>query len=108
MYKWGVLVLAILLFVAYAGVSYFIASGVTRAELVKFEDHPTDYGLEYEDVEFVSRKGDVTLMGWYLSSPGCEASVIFVHGSVRIAQAARPRGSPLTWLRNASTFCSLT
>ncbi len=80
MYKWGVLALAILLFVAYAGVSYFIASGVTRAELVEFEDHPTDYGLEYEDVEFVSRKGDVTLMGWYLPSPGCEASVILVHG----------------------------
>ena len=79
-YKWGVLVLAILLLVAYAGVSYFIASGVTRAELAEFEDHPTDYGLEYEDVEFVSRKGDVTLMGWYLPSPGCEASVILVHG----------------------------
>ena len=72
--------LAIFLFLAYAGVSYFIASGVTRAERTEFEDHPTDYGLEYEDVEFVSRKGDVTLMGWYLPSPGCEASVIHVHG----------------------------
>ena len=72
--------LAIFLFLAYAGVSYFIASGVTRAERAEFDDHPTDYGLEYEDVEFVSRKGDVTLMGWYLPSPGCEASVILVHG----------------------------
>ena len=45
-----------------------------------FEDHPTDYGLEYEDVEFPSRKGDVTLMGWYLPSPGCGASVALVHG----------------------------
>ena len=79
-YKWGVLVLAIFLFLAYAGVSYFIASGVTRAERTEFEDHPTDYGLEYEDVEFVSRKGDVTLRGWYLPSQGCEASVILVHG----------------------------
>ena len=79
-YKWGVLVLAIFLFLAYAGVSYFIASGVTRPERAEFDDHPTDYGLEYEDVEFVSRKGDVTLMGWYLPSPGCEASVILVHG----------------------------
>ena len=79
-YKWGVLALAFLLFLAYAGVSYFIASGVTRAERAEFDDHPTDYGLEYEDVEFVSRKGDVTLMGWYLPSPGCEASVILVHG----------------------------
>ena len=66
--------------VAYLGVSYFIASGVTRAEREDFEDHPADYSLEYEDVEFLSRKGDVMLTGWYLLSPACETNLILVHG----------------------------
>ena len=79
-YRWVGLALAILLVLAYAGVSYFIASGVTRAERVDFEDHPADYRLDYEDVEFVSRKGDVILKGWYLPSHSCEASVVLVHG----------------------------
>ena len=70
----------VLLAVVYAGVSYFIASGVTGAEREELEDHPTDYGVEYEDVEFPSRKGDVTLQGWYLPSPGCGPSLILVHG----------------------------
>ena len=69
-----------LLLVAYSGVSYIIASGVTRAERAEFDDHPIDYGLAYEDVEFLSRKRDVMLAGWYLPSQGCEASLILVHG----------------------------
>ena len=79
-FRRGTLVLVIFLVVAYVAVSYFIVSGVTRAEREDFEDHPTDYGLEYEDVEFLSRKGDVTLTGWYLPSSACEAHLIFVHG----------------------------
>ena len=74
------IVAAILLAVGYAGMSYFIASGVTGAEREELEDHPKDYGLEYEDVEFLSRKGDVTLEGWYLPSPCCGPSLILVHG----------------------------
>ena len=74
------IVAAILLAVGYAGMSYFIASGVTGAEREEPEDHPRDYGLEYEDVEFLSRKGDVTLEGWYLPSPCCGPSLILVHG----------------------------
>ena len=70
----------VLLAVAYAGVSYFIASGVTGAEREELEDHPKDYGLEYEDVEFLSRKGDVTLEGWYLPSACSGPSLILVHG----------------------------
>lgn len=75
-----VLTLALLLLIAYAGVSYFIASGVTGAERTEFDDLPSDYGLAYEDVEFPSRKGDVMLSGWYLPSAGCEAGLILVHG----------------------------
>ncbi len=74
------LALVALLTAAYVGVSYFIASGVTGAERKEQEDHPSDYGLMHEDVEFLSRKGDVTLEGWYLPSICCGPSVIVVHG----------------------------
>ena len=77
--RWGAVV-AMLLVAAYMGVSYLVASGVTRAEREEFDDHPTDYGLEYEDVEFRSRKGDVMLAGWYLPAPACESSMVLVHG----------------------------
>ena len=75
----AVLVLVLLLAVGYA-VSYLIASGVTAAEREEQHDHPSDYGLMYEDVEFPSRKGDVTLEGWYLPSICCGPTVIMVHG----------------------------
>ena len=76
----AVLVLVLLLAVGYAGISYLIASGVTAAEREEQHDHPSDYGLMYEDVEFPSRKGDVTLEGWYLPSICCGPTVIMVHG----------------------------
>ncbi len=72
--------LIVLLSAGYAGVSYLIASGVTAAEREEQHDHPSDYGLMYEDVEFLSRKGDVTLEGWYLPSICCGPTVIMVHG----------------------------
>ena len=68
------------LLVVYLAISYLVASGVTSAERNDQTDHPSDYGLEYQDVEFVSRKGDVALDGWYLSGVEDGASVIFVHG----------------------------
>ncbi len=95
---WGIAIgLAIVLLAGYVGVSYIIASGVSEAERGDFEDNPADYGLEYEDVEFVSRKGDVTLKGWYLPSGGCEASLILVHGisSNRTSREATIIGSRL-------------
>ena len=74
------LVLVVLLAAGYAGVSYLIASGVTAAEREEQHDHPSDYGLTYEDVDFPSCKGDVTLEGWYVSSQCSGLTVIMVHG----------------------------
>ncbi len=73
-------VLVVLLAAGYAGVSYLIASGVTAAEREEQHDHPSDYSLMYEDVAFPSRKGDVTLEGWYVLSQCSGPTVIMVHG----------------------------
>ncbi len=78
--KWGASVFLVLLLVAYATVSYFIATGVTKAERKQQEAHPTDHGLLFENVEFLSRRGDVTLRGWFLPAEANSPTLIFVHG----------------------------
>ena len=78
--KIAITVLVVLLAVVYLGVSYLMASGLSSVERKELEDHPTAHGLEFEDVSFVSRKGDVTLAGWYIPGETDEPTIIFVHG----------------------------
>ena len=73
-------VILVLLVVAYGLISFLIARGVTQAERKPQEEHPSDYGLTYEDVEFPSRRGDVTLSGWRLPADSNMPTIIFVHG----------------------------
>ena len=78
--KWAVPILLTLLVVAYGLISYLIASGVASVDRKPQEDDPAAHGLTYEDVEFQSRKGGVTLSGWYVHSTAKKATLIFVHG----------------------------
>lgn len=73
----GLLVVLVL----YGLVSFLIAQGVTKADRKAQEDHPSNYGLVFEDVEFPSRRGDVMLSGWYLPVENSAGPhLIFVHG----------------------------
>ena len=60
--------------------SYLIASGMTRVGKAEFQDSPSDYGAEFESVRFLSRRGDVTLDGWYLRGREGMPTLIFCHG----------------------------
>ncbi len=86
----GVPVILVLLLVLYGLISFVIASSVTKADRKEQEDHPSAYGLEFEDVEFVSRRGDINLRGWYISGQEEKPTLIFVHGigSVRSGEQA--------------------
>ena len=66
--------------VIYVAVSYRIALGVTAAERTDLEDSPEDYGVDFENVEFKSRCGDVLLDGWYLAGQDGAPVIVFVHG----------------------------
>ena len=67
--------------ILYGLVSFLIAQGVTKADRKAQEDHPSNYGLVFEDVEFPSRRGDVMLSGWYLPvEDSAGPHLIFVHG----------------------------
>lgn len=77
----GVPTLALVMLVMYGSVSYMMASAVTRAERTDSNGVPSDYGLDYEDVSFTSRRGDITLRGWFIPGPDPTGpTVIFVHG----------------------------
>ena len=78
--KVGVPVILVLVLVIYGLISFIIASSVTKADRKEQEDHPSAYGLEFEDVEFVSRRGDVSLRGWYIFGQEEKPTLIFVHG----------------------------
>ena len=51
-----------------------------RPSGTELEDSPADYGVEFEEVEFKSRCGDVLLDGWYLTGQVGAPVVVFVHG----------------------------
>ena len=72
--------LALLAAVMYVSISYLMASGVTKAERKPLETSPASYGLEFEDVEFTPRNGDLTLSGWYIEGEAGQPTIIIVHG----------------------------
>lgn len=88
--KVGVPILLVLLVAGYGFTAFLIASGVTKAERKLQEDHPAAYGLEFQEVQFVSRQGDTVLSGWYIPGQTSKPTLIFVHGidSVRSANKA--------------------
>ena len=71
---------ALVAVILYLLVSFLIAQGVTKADRDPQEDHPSNYNLEFEYVEFLSRRGDVLLSGWYLPGDSSSPHLIFVHG----------------------------
>ena len=78
--RWTIPVVLVLVVVVYGLISYLIASALTSVDRKDQEDQPEAYGLEFEEVEFVSRKGDVNLSGWYLHGVQGRPTIIFVHG----------------------------
>ena len=73
-------VASVVLLVIYGLISFLIARGVTQADRDPQEAHPIDYGLDFEDVEFPSQHGGLTLSGWYLPGDADAPHLIFVHG----------------------------
>ena len=74
----GLPLVLLVLVVLYGLVSFFIAQGVTKADRDPQEDHPSNFGLAFEDVEFLSRRGDVMIRGWYLSEEDSSPHPIFI------------------------------
>ena len=86
----GLPVIVLVLIVLYGLISFLIAAGVTKADRKAQEAHLSDYGLNYQEVDFLSRRVDVRLSGWFLPGEPDRPSLIFVHGigSVRSGDKA--------------------
>jgi len=77
-----VLVLVLLAVVAYLGISWKYADGVTRVVRDPLKKTPAYVQATYEDVSFKSRDG-LDLKGWWFPAPGATAAtkaVVMVHG----------------------------
>jgi fermentation-respiration switch protein FrsA (DUF1100 family) len=76
------LVLVLVLVVAYLGISWKYADGVTRVTRDPLKRTPAYVQATYEDVTFKSRDG-LTLRGWWFPAPGMVAATkaaVLVHG----------------------------
>ena len=74
-----VLGLALALGVAYAVASAYLTGLATTAERHLAVGNPSDLGLDFEAVSFVSSLDQIVLRGWYLPASH-ERAIIFVHG----------------------------
>lgn len=87
--RWGIPIIGVLLIVVYAFISFVVASGLTKYERKPQEDNPIAYGLQFRDIEFLSRGSNVTLSGWYIPGEREGPTVILVHGIGAVRSANR-------------------
>ena len=71
-----------LVLLAIVGIAAWIAHQMTLVERVPVHDHPTQHGLEYEDVEFPSRYDHIPLRGWYLPATPDTRCIILLQGEL--------------------------
>jgi len=72
-------VLVIVLVLAYLGISWKYADGVTRVTRDPLKKTPAYVQPAYEDVSFRSRDG-LLLKGWWFPAPGASKAAVLVHG----------------------------
>ena len=83
MKKWWKITLTVVavVIIAYLGISVYFGFTMTKPERVPVEGDPARWGLEYEDVSFLSEEDDITLHGWYIPAPDSERLLIIAHGA---------------------------
>ncbi|OIJ13788.1 hypothetical protein BKP35_08385 [Anaerobacillus arseniciselenatis] len=81
--------LSLLLFISMlmvVTISIYVGQNLTQPERREITQFPTDFGLIYEDVSFLSKKDDLSLSGWWVPAQNdgveveAEHTVIFAHG----------------------------
>lgn len=71
----------LVLFFAYAGMSWYVVAEAREAEVKAIDRFPDDLGLSYEEVTFNPRGDDsITLRGWWIAADNPVGTVIRVHG----------------------------
>jgi alpha-beta hydrolase superfamily lysophospholipase len=84
----SLVIIAAIIVVGYAGVSYYFSTKLLFPPLLSDEGlkaeygpiDPSEVGLESESVTFPSRDPIITISGWWIEVPGSDRAVILVHG----------------------------
>jgi len=81
----GFVILVFLLFLATAGISFFVGWSLSHPDREPVSETPEKYGLAYTDVSFVSRDGETGLEGWLIPASGEKKgkTIVFAHGYSR-------------------------
>jgi len=65
----------------YLALSWVVVSQALVAEAKPLEQHPSEFGLAFDEVAFSPRGSDgITLRGWWFPNPDAKAVIIRVHG----------------------------
>lgn len=71
----------LLAIIACIGISIYVGNTMTHPEKKPIDQVPSDYGIDYEDVSFMSRDQEITLKGWVLQPEvPAKMTIIFGHG----------------------------
>lgn len=63
------------------GISVHVGNSMTHPEKKLIDQFPTDYGMAYEDISFISRDNETNLAGWVLEpEKDAKMTIIFGHG----------------------------
>jgi dipeptidyl aminopeptidase/acylaminoacyl peptidase len=62
------------------GISAWVAHEMTQTRRLPVYGHPTELGLDYEDVTFQSKNDKIPLKGWDLRTPSDSRCIIFIQG----------------------------
>lgn len=80
--KWGAIVAFVVLLAVFGvvGVSVYVGWSLSHAPPRPVDSDPSQVGLVYEDVEFLSAVDGIRLRGWFLPAEDSDATVIMAHG----------------------------
>ncbi|WP_144461327.1 alpha/beta hydrolase [Siminovitchia fortis] len=75
------IIIILLAFSTCIGVSVYVGTNLTKPAKKAIEVLPSDYEMEYKDIEFMSKDEKTKLSGWVLEPPGtAKMNVVFAHG----------------------------
>lgn len=78
---WTIAIVLLLAFIASVGISIYVGHQMTHPEKKPIDQLPSDYGIAYDDVTFMSADAKTELSGWVLHpEEDPKMTVIFSHG----------------------------
>lgn len=78
---WSIGIIILLAIIVCVGISIYVGHSMTHPDKKPIDQFPSDFGIEYDDISFVSHDQTTELSGWVLhpeNSP--KMTMIFAHG----------------------------